>query len=70
MTTHTTQHNERAFYVYTPVDGEENGMYSGLTLEEAKQLARHRAADLRSLGLDSVAYVNRIDNCNTEWSCD
>ena len=71
MTTHTT-HNEtkRAFYLYTPEDGNEDGMSSGYTLSEAKEIARHRANDLRRMGLNSVVLVNRIDNGNYEWSCE
>ena len=71
MKTHTT-HNEteRAFYIYTPADGEEDGMYSGYTLSEAKEIARNRANDLRSMGLSSAVLVNRIDNGNYEWSCE
>lgn len=72
MNKYTTQDSkeERAFYVYTLADGEEDGIHSGYTLSEAKELARHRANDLRSMGLDSAALVNRIDNGNCEWSCD
>lgn len=74
MNKYTTQDSkeERAFYVYTPIDGEEDKNFSndGYTLSEAKELARYYANSLREADLDSVALVNRIDNGNCEWSCD
>jgi len=71
MNKYTTQdsNEDRAFYVYTPADGEEDGLGLGYTLSEAKEVARHHANILREAGLDSAALVNRIDNGNCEWSC-
>jgi hypothetical protein len=71
MTTHATQDSKegRAFYIYTPADGNEDGLAFGYTLGEAKEVARWLANNLREVGLDSAALVNRIDNGNCEWSC-
>lgn len=60
----------RLFYVYTPVDGEEDGMFSGYTIGEAKAIAKQRAADLKYMGLTGGAQVRRRDDCNVIWATD
>jgi hypothetical protein len=60
---------EREFYVYTPADGNEDGMYIGLTITEAKERAALASQSLRESGIDSIALVNRRDSGATVWSC-
>ena len=59
------------YYVYSPEDGEENGKYTGLSLAEAKTLARNSAERLKNCGAENTAaLVNRRSDCVTVWSTD
>jgi len=55
------------YYVYTPVDGNEDGLSNGYLLEDAKRLACLRSEDLRLLGLNSTAYVLTQDTQIFVW---
>lgn len=57
--------NASKFYVYTPIDGNEDGMATGYTLDEAKELARKYASEP---GNDRGAQVRRISDCEIVWS--
>lgn len=57
--------NDSKFYVYTPIDGNEDGMATGYTLDEAKELARKYASEP---GNDRGAQVHRISDCEIVWS--
>ena len=56
------------FYVYTPLDGNEDGMHSGMTFSEAKKRAKTVVNNLRADGINTSALVNRRDDCVTVWS--
>lgn len=53
------------FYVYTPIDGDEDGKLTGYTLEQAKELARKYAAEP---GNDRGAQVRRNSDSEIVWS--
>jgi hypothetical protein len=56
------------FYVYTPVDGNEDR--SPETLEQAKELAKQYSARLKNCGVDSLAYVIDAKTGEYMFSCE
>lgn len=55
------------YYVYTPSDGNEDGLLTGYTLEDAKRVACRHSEELRRDGRDSSAYVLDSDTHNFVW---